>query len=115
MAILAWLQPDWRPGAASEHLRRCSTVKSTRLQLAENILDTFRTMFNTPSYLLTMVCSYFSDKKLIYVTAGVSCTNKITTGATQGSILDPDLRNVSYDGYANTWRGGFPAKAQPGD
>ena len=46
---------------------------------------------------MKMIKSYQQDRELIYDTEGNLCTKKITSGATQGSILGPELWNISYD------------------
>lgn len=66
-----------------------------------NIIDALEDRFKTPAYLMRMIRSYLKDRLLIYDTNKGQRTKKITSGAAQGSILGPDLWNVSYDGILN--------------
>ena len=42
--------------------------------------------------------SYLSDRILLYDTAEGRRTRVVTAGATQGSVLRPDIWNIDYDG-----------------
>ena len=53
--------------------------------------------FKTPEYLLRIMKSYLKDRVLIYDTVDGPKKKRITAGAAQGSILGPDLWNISYD------------------
>ena len=53
--------------------------------------------FKVPEYLLRIIESYLSDRVLTYETADGTRSRQITAGAAQGSILGPDLLNISYD------------------
>ena len=44
-----------------------------------------------------MIRYYLSDRALLYDTAAGCQIKDVTAGAAQGSILRPDLWNVSYD------------------
>ena len=54
--------------------------------------------FAVPKYLMRVLRSYLSDRMLIYNTLQGKKSRKVTAGAAQGSILGPDLWNISYDG-----------------
>ena len=53
--------------------------------------------FHVPAYLLRMIEAYLTDRVLLYDTTEGQRRVSITSGAAQGSILGPDLWNVSYD------------------
>ncbi|KAJ8977407.1 hypothetical protein NQ317_003188 [Molorchus minor] len=63
-----------------------------------DILDALTDVFKIPDYLLRMVKSYLSDRELLYDSTDGTHSKRITGGAAQGSILGPDLWNISYDG-----------------
>ncbi|KAJ8975986.1 hypothetical protein NQ317_016232 [Molorchus minor] len=63
-----------------------------------DILDALSDVFKIPDYLLRMVKSYLSDRELLYDSTDGTHSKRITGGAAQGSILGPDLWNISYDG-----------------
>lgn len=63
-----------------------------------DILEALENYFKIPEYLLRMVRSYLSERQLLYDTTDGSAKKKVTSGAAQGSILGPDLWNISYDG-----------------
>lgn len=63
-----------------------------------DVLQALKENFNVPSYLMKMTRSYLNDRVLTYNTSGGPKKMQITSGAAQGSILGPDLWNVSYDG-----------------
>lgn len=56
------------------------------------------TNFRVPGYLLRILQNYLSDRTLIYDTCDGQREKQITSGAAQGSILGPDLWNITYDG-----------------
>lgn len=62
-----------------------------------NMIDALEKRFRTPAYLMKIIRSYLKDRVLIYDTSQGQKTKVITSGAAQGSILGPDLWNVSYD------------------
>ena len=53
--------------------------------------------FEIPVYLLRILKSYLKDRVLTYATSGGTRWKQITAGAAQGSILGPNLWNISYD------------------
>lgn len=53
---------------------------------------------NNPRYLINILSSYLSDRRLIFDTMEGPRSKEITAGAAQGSILGPDLWNIFYDG-----------------
>lgn len=62
-----------------------------------DMMKALKEKFKVPQYLLRMFESYLSGRVLLYeTTEGTRCRN-ITAGAAQGSILGPDLWNVTYD------------------
>lgn len=63
----------------------------------KDIIKALRERFRIPIYLLRILRSYLKDRKLIYDTPDGQKTVEITSGAAQGSILGPDLWNLSYD------------------
>lgn len=63
----------------------------------KDMIDALENRFQIPSYLKKIMRSYLKDRKLIYETTEGTKQKQITSGAAQGSILGPDLWNVSYD------------------
>ena len=63
----------------------------------EDMIFALETTFKTPQYLINMIRSYLQDRDLIYETEENLCTKKIKSGAAQGSILGPELWNISND------------------
>ena len=54
--------------------------------------------FAVPKYLMRVMKSYLSDRVLLYETLQGTRSRKVTAGAAEGSVLGPDLWNISYDG-----------------
>lgn len=62
-----------------------------------DMIEALETRFRAPAYIMRMVRSYLRDRVLIYENAGRTHKKQITAGAAQGSILGPELWNISYD------------------
>lgn len=62
-----------------------------------DMIEALENRFRVPTYLKRIIRSYLRDRELIYDTADGTRIKQITSGAAQGSILGPDLWNVSYD------------------
>lgn len=62
-----------------------------------DVLNALKRNFEVPGYLMKIIQSYLKDRVLIYNTTEGIKKVEITSGAAQGSILGPDLWNVSYD------------------
>lgn len=63
-----------------------------------DMLNALENNFRVPQYLRRMVEDYLSDRELIYDTTEGPRRKEVNAGAAQGSILGPDLWNISYDG-----------------
>ncbi len=62
-----------------------------------DIIDALERSFRIPDYLRAVVRSYLSKRKLLYQTREGSRQIAVTSITAQGSILIPDLWNISYD------------------
>lgn len=62
------------------------------------MLNALQTKFSVPEYLMRVMRDYLKDRILIYDTEQGQRRKTLSGGASQGSILGPDLWNVLYDG-----------------
>ena len=63
----------------------------------DNALHALERNFGVPEYLMRILGDYLRDRSLLYVTEDGQVRKELTSGAAQGSILDPDIRNIFYD------------------
>lgn len=61
-------------------------------------MSALRHTFKVPQYFLRMVRNYSKDRVLLNATIDGPRRRAINAGEAQGSILGPDLSNISYDG-----------------
>lgn len=61
------------------------------------MLRALENTFRVPPYILRTIEPYLSDGVLLFDTTGSQCQISNTSRTAQGSILGPDLWNVSFD------------------
>ena len=66
-----------------------------------DIIGALEHRFSIPKYLTDLIRSYLKNRVLTYDTDDGQFEKRLTSGAAQGSILGPDLWNVSYDEILN--------------
>ena len=69
----------------------------------EDMLRALAEDFSVLKYLLRMIRAYLKDRVLVYETEDGPRTKEVTAGAAQGSVLGPELWNISYDGILRIW------------
>lgn len=98
---------------AMEKIRIAANESSTKRRFATMIALDVKNAFNSlswekiieelknrelPKYLIELVKDYFKDRAAFYQTEGETIKIKMQRGVPQGSVLDPFLWNLVYDG-----------------
>lgn len=102
-AVRQVVETAWAAEQGNHHSRKICTLVTLDVKNAFNsarwsdMLHAMERTFNVPKYLLRMIRSYLKERVLVYDTEEGERRREITAGAAQGSILGPDLWNVSYD------------------
>ena len=63
-----------------------------------DVLNGLEYTLTGPRYILAMIRSYLSNRRMVYNTISGPRVKHITSGAAQGSILGLDLCDVNYNG-----------------
>jgi len=67
-----------------------------------SMIEALENRFRAPAYIMNMIRSYLSDRVLMYENGEKKYVKQTTAGAAQGSILGPELWNISYDDILRT-------------
>lgn len=66
-----------------------------------DVLQALEERFKLPAYLTRVIRDYLKNRELSFMTTEGPKKMQITSGAAQGSILGPDLWNITYDEIFN--------------